>query len=487
MTKVSDKPENVKTVDVVTSGTNGSGPTNESVLAALEYTAIVDYTQSEYADRWAYQNRDRFRYVRKLDRYLRWSSSKGVWVEVDDDVPFHFVEKMCRELLDEVPNNKENKVQRSQALQRCSASNVSAILRMARTKRPLAAKATDFDSDGKLINLPNATFDGRTGALRKHSPDDMITKLARGSYLTEPSLDDPVLQSFISDFEKAQPEQAVREELWAVIGGQLDDSPGRQALLLTGSGGNWKSTFVSCIVKALDGYADIANPKVLTAGGSKEHETILADLSGKRLAVVHLGEQMLSPAQLQMLVDEDSFKARGMRENSTTYTATHSFVVTMNPRRVPIRDVSLSVRRRILSYDWTWQIPDQRSEVRAQYLSSEAVLSYVITQLIDGYVRYHSEGFVADAGLLQTEKLLKRTDWYRYGKERLLFGTGDEFDTLSSDLQADIVAWNPELAGRRLDAFVRELGAAFNLTSHQRSGPGRPRAWSGCKIRNTNL
>jgi putative DNA primase/helicase len=46
----------------------------------------------------------------------------------------------------------------------------------------LAVSPEELDTDPMLLNVENGTLDLRTGSLREHLPEDLITKLAPGEF-----------------------------------------------------------------------------------------------------------------------------------------------------------------------------------------------------------------------------------------------------------------------------------------------------------------
>jgi D5 N terminal like len=59
-----------------------------------------------------------------------------------------------------------------------SASTATAVERLARSDRRLAAKTEQWDTDPWLLTTPTGVVDLRTGQIRPHRQDDFITKLA---------------------------------------------------------------------------------------------------------------------------------------------------------------------------------------------------------------------------------------------------------------------------------------------------------------------
>jgi len=435
-------------------------------------STIGDYTQSEYADRFTEEYGDRFRYIPPEDRWLNYSD--GRWREDQYDAAFHFAEKMCRQILEDTPKMSSSGTKtnpyREVARSRCSAASIAAVCRIARTKRPIVTTRDKFDANPYLLNTPNGTYDLLTGEILPHDSKHMITHITSGVY--SPDIEAP--EDFTEYFDEVQTLEW-QEQLWRAVGCSLLGVFGEYAFLHTGSGGNGKSTFLDLVGEALGDYADEASWKVLHKIGEEAHETILEDLRGKRVSIIHMGSRSLSPEQLRLLVSESTVKARGMRENMHTFRASHTFHVSMN-NPPPMNDLDASVRRRLLIVPWnvTVREPDPMLKERLRITAKD----YVLTQLIDGYQRWSLAQFPRDP----TEAQFSKNPIYAFGT------TCCEFDPTYSELTENLYAaaqrW-AEDTGEKLPSpaiFGRTLSRTFNLSSYRTSGSPRRKGWSGIRL-----
>jgi len=122
---------------------------------------------------------------------------------------------------------------RSQSLERLKAMWTLA-------KADLAVSPEELDTDPMLHNVENGTVDLRTGSLRPHLPEDLITKLAPVEF-------DPVAEA--SRFMKFLKQVLVDDELISFVGRFLGYSltgstEERAMAVLHGVGKNSKSTLV---------------------------------------------------------------------------------------------------------------------------------------------------------------------------------------------------------------------------------------------------
>jgi phage/plasmid-associated DNA primase len=73
-------------------------------------------------------------------------------------------------------------------LLKCCASNFDkAFVEVASWVPDLNVKTDNLDADPWLLNVENGTIDLRTGELREHRAEDLITKIARVKYDKTPT------------------------------------------------------------------------------------------------------------------------------------------------------------------------------------------------------------------------------------------------------------------------------------------------------------
>lgn len=358
----------------------------DTPASSLGEVVEFDYTQSAYAELFVARFGDRFRYVPG-------PREEGCWLYYDDghwcvdrhESALYFAYKLCRKVLKDTPKLIEGSKQQRinpdwvTAKERCGAGNIGAIVRIARLIRPIETSWDKFDRDPYLLNTPSGTRDLRTGAVKPHSPADMITKL------TAYDLQDngPVFDEY---FRTVQPSAHWREQILRNLGYALTGRYGQYLFVHSGSGGNGKTTLLELAERALGAdYAVEASWKILTVAGEDAHETILAELEGKRLAYVQLGSRALSPEQLRSIVAEPNLKARRMRQDSRTIRATHTLHVAQNDPPV-MRKLDASVRRRIVHIAWNIVIP---SEDRDDELPLKLEPGYLLKLMVDAYSRFN--------------------------------------------------------------------------------------------------
>lgn len=436
-------------------------------------SGVFLYTQSEYADRFVSLYGERFRYITLEDCWLYYD--EGRWREDQYDAAFHFAEKLCRQILDETPERSPDgkKVNHDWdvAKQRCGAGNIASVVRIARTRRPIVTVREKFDTNPMLINVVNGTYDLQARLLREHRQDDMITKMCPFRY--DPQATGPHFDDY---FKEVQPNGHWREQILRNLGYSISGKFGEFVFIHVGSGGNGKTTLLKLASRVIGNYGATASWKILSNRGEESHETILAELEGKRFAVVQMGGRALSSEQLRTIVAEPDFKARKMREDSRTIESVHTLHVAQNDPP-PMKQLDASTRRRVIVVEWNTKIEDPDDDLPIRLFAEG---DYVLTQIIDAFARWSNHGMDRSA----TEQFFKRNRTYAWVAE---FLEPDPTAWIySSELTARCDEWRKEV-GDPKPITETELGITMSGLGSKKErkdlGEGRHMARSGFRFR----
>jgi len=204
-----------------------------------------------------------------------------------------------------------------------------------------------FLADPFALNCTNGTIDLRTGKLRAHNPDDLITKLAPVDY--DPKAKAPRFDRFMLDIMKsAERVNFMRRALGYSATGKVNE----QCIFISqGDGSNGKGTLMGLMRKCLGEYAITARSELLV----KSDQNKLADnaeLNGKRLAVVQetADNHRLDEAQVKKLTGgdggADTLKGKRLYQNQFDFTPTHTIWLCTNHEPI-IRGTDDGIWRRI--------------------------------------------------------------------------------------------------------------------------------------------
>jgi putative DNA primase/helicase len=207
---------------------------------------------------------------------------------------------------------------------------INAMIALAESAPPFASRSRDFDADPWLLNLRNGTLDLRTGALREHNPDDMITKVA--NYDFDPTATCPLWMTFI---DTVLPDADTREFVQRLAGyamtGVVRD---RVLVVFHGRGDNGKSVLLRVLSTILGQYSEYAPHDLLIAPpkGSTRHPTELASLLGLRLSAMSEVDKdvKFNESLLKRLTGNEPIKARRMGCDFFEFEMTSKFVIAVN-------------------------------------------------------------------------------------------------------------------------------------------------------------
>src|SRR5215208_3150622 len=127
-------------------------------------------------------------------------------------------------------------------------SKIKAMLELAKSEVPISPN--ELDSDPWLLNVENGTVDLRTGALRKHRREDLITKLAPIEY--DPDAHTP---GWHATLERVLPNLEIRAFFKRLCGYALTGDTSEHVLaMLYGTGANGKSTVLNALLETVGDY-----------------------------------------------------------------------------------------------------------------------------------------------------------------------------------------------------------------------------------------
>jgi putative DNA primase/helicase len=211
-----------------------------------------------------------------------------------------------------------------------TARALKAMLTLAQSEVPVAAVPDAFDRDPFAFNVLNGTIDLRTGRLRPHRPEDMLTMLAPTAYA--PNARAPQWEHFL---KRVLPDVEIRAFMQRYIGYALTGDVSEQVLAFAhGTGANGKSVLIDVMLEIVGDYGLRAATDLVLAKRSESHPTELADLEGKRLVVASEIDRgrAWSEATLKRLTGDTTITARRMKVDFYTFPATFKLVIAANTR-----------------------------------------------------------------------------------------------------------------------------------------------------------
>lgn len=297
-------------------------------------------TEVENASRFAAEHCQKIGYVHPWKTWMVFTGKR--WEPDNAGHAYRLAKQTAGKILQEAVETESQGAIRF-AVATSSARGISAMLKLAECE--LALDYQKFDQDPFLLNVQNGTVDLRTGKLRPHNRDDMLTKICPVALNPHSSTMewDQFLKSLFST-------QSEIDYLHRFIGHCLSGDVREQSLnIFWGDGANGKSTLVESILNTLGpDYAMSAPSDLLMESRSDRHPCEKADLFGKRLVIASETEanRELAESLVKSLTGGDTIRARRMKENFWEFKPTHKIVLLTNHKPV-VRGQDHAIWRRL--------------------------------------------------------------------------------------------------------------------------------------------
>jgi len=333
-----------------------------------------EFSDDALALRFAERHANELRYVAKWSAWLCWD---GVCWRFDNTLSaFDRARVICRAAAAGC-----NKLKLRKEL--ASAKTVSAVERLARSDRRLAATVEQWDADPWLLNTPEGVIDLRTGIMREHRAEDYLTRM---TVVAPGNRECPIWHTFLDRVTGGN--KALQQYLQRVCGYALTGSTREHALFfLWGTGANGKGTFMNAITGILADFHRIAPIETFTASYNDRHPTDLAGLRGARLVTATETEEgrRWAEAKIKTLTGGDMVSARFMRQDFFDYMPQFKLMIAGN-HKPGLRAVDEAIRRRFNLIPFTITIPpDERDHELGEKLKAEwqAILRWMIDGCLD--------------------------------------------------------------------------------------------------------
>jgi putative DNA primase/helicase len=420
------------------------------------------------------------RYVHAWGRWLVYNDGRWI-IDSNDALVTEKAKQVPRRLLELAVtlDSKERDATWRHALRSEQSGAITATLRLARGVPGVLVDHDRLDTDPWLLNVRNGTVDLRTGRLRPHDPDDLLTMQAPVIYY--PTARAPLWEACV---ERWQPDPEVRGCLQRAVGSAATGHPVENLFVNIGTGANGKSKFFGAVAHVLGPFAVVPHKSLLVTSRHEGHPTHVASLFRARMLVAPETTQddRLDEEMIKNLTGGDTLRARRMREDEWAFQPTWTAFMHSN-HRPRIRGTDEGIWRRVRLIPWNVTIPPhERDEHLAAKLAAEApgILNWIIAGALDWHER----------GLDEPATVLTATDEYRRGEDHLGRFLHDVIDTsddtryiTAKDLRAAYETWCDDVAESpwKPQGFGRALTErGFDST---RLGSPTVRVWLGMKLR----
>jgi putative DNA primase/helicase len=261
-----------------------------------------------------------------------------------------------------------------------------------------------LDRNPWLLNVENGTVDLKTGELREHRREDMITRIARVT--CDRNAVCPIWKKFLMEIMNYNAEliRFIQTAAgWAVTG----DTSEQSMFILFGTGANGKSTFLNTIMNLLGDYAIATPTETFMKKSGDQITNDIARLRGTRFVTTTEAEQgrRLSEPLIKQITGTDRMTARFLYGEYFDFVPTFKIFMATNHKPV-IKGTDYGIWRRIKLIPFTTRIPEEKQDRGLEEkLRGEA--SGILNWLLEGAMRWTAER-------LETPQIItSATDEYR--------------------------------------------------------------------------
>ena len=354
-------------------------------------------------------------------------------------------------------------------------NRIRAMISLAKSEVPVQPE--EFDTDPFLLNAQNGTVDLRTGEMREHRRDDLITKIAPVEY--DPDASATTFEAFL---ERVLPNEEVRRFVQRAAGySATGDTSERCMFIHHGPGANGKSTYQEAIAAALGDHAMRTPTETLLAKRTGGVPNDVARLKGARLVTAAETEEgrRLDESLIKDLTGQDTISARFMRAEWFDFLPTHKLHLSTN-HKPEIRGTDPAIWSRIRLVPWSVVIPPEERDRRlAGKLRAE--LPGVLAYLVRGAVEW------VKGGLKAPDEVRRATAAYRSDQDVLgVFvdercAVAKDAETYASALYGAYKDWC-EISGERAEN-QRRFGMRLTERGFERAKIGGFYRWHGIELR----
>ena len=383
-------------------GRNGRGRASVNGHGSTQPPRGYNVTDLGNARRLVHRHGRNLRYCWLWRKWLVWDGKR--WVKDDTGEVYRLAKETVSSIYQEAaaaPNDEARKELGKHATRSEAGARIKEMVDLARSDVPVMPDELDTSPD--LLNTESGTIDLRTGELREHRHEDLITKIAPTRY--RPDAAAPTWETFL---ERVLPGEDLRAFVQRAVGYSATGDTSEQCMFINhGGGANGKSTFQEAIAAALGDYAMRTPTEMLLAKRTDGVPNDVARLKGARFVSASETEEgrRLAESRIKDLTGQDTITARFMKAEWFDFAPTHKLWLSTN-HKPEIRGTDAAIWRRIRLVPWTVTIPPEEQDKKLP-IALRHELAGILAWVVRGCLQWRREGLQA------TDEVRKATGEYR--------------------------------------------------------------------------
>ncbi|MFJ3084434.1 phage/plasmid primase, P4 family [Streptomyces halstedii] len=297
------------------------------------------------------------------------------------------------------------------AIKALTNRSIDAVMKELPSVPGVPASAADFDAHHELLSVENGTVDLRTGELRPHRPEDMITKRLDLAYNPEAKADR--WEQFLTEIFPNHPE--LPAYMRRLVGYGITGSTSEECFaFLHGDGKNGKSKFLGALIDTFRGVTkstEFSTFESRVSVGQASPE--VAALRGARLVTASETEKYsrLAEGLIKQLTGGDPVTCRQLYGAPFTYVPSFLLLVAGNYKPA-ILSQDYGIWRRVKLVPFEASFHGAKADLRlAERLREEraGILSWAVRGAREWYTQ----------GLGEPDSVASATQDYRESEDRL--------------------------------------------------------------------
>lgn len=404
--------------------------------------------------------------------WMIWDGQR--WLKDDTELVHSLAADVVQSIYEEARRHEDKAARKALnhwAFRSESASHLSNMVRLGRTKRPVASYAEEWDADPWLLNCANGVLDLRTGELQSHRRDILVSKITGVRY--DPDAHCPRWHSFI---ERILPDEDVREFVRRAVGYSLSGSTREKAMfILHGSGDNGKTVFLEAIRSIMGDYASGTPSSLLVNRKPDAIPTDVARLRGARFVTASETQEgaQLASSLVKELTGGDKITARFMRQDFFEFTPEFKMWLATNHAPV-ITDFGDAIWRRIRLIPFEVSVPKAEQiprDIMLEQFAQEA--PGIVAWAVGGCLAWLNDGLKEPAPVMMaTATYRDEMDWFgdfldecTHRSDGATTGVNELYDAFRrwSVMRGELRPWTQ-------NSFVRQMKTRQIQTGRTRAG-----------------
>jgi putative DNA primase/helicase len=356
-------------------------------LQAPDPTPTIDDTDIANAKRLAARHGHDLRFTVERGWHVwdgrRWAvDEKGVEVQAR-------AKDTALAIFDEIRDAADRNARMRHAKHSQNKGAIEAMIWLTRSEPGIPARLTQFDADGWVLNVANGTLELRTGLLRAHRREDLISNIVEVGF--EPEAECELWDAFL--WRVTDRNDELYAYLRRFVGYLLVGDTSEQSLhFLYGLGANGKSVFSEVLMRLLGDYAVAASPDLIMLRRHGGIPNDVARLRGVRAAMMNETTQgaRFDESKLKDLTGGDTLTARFLHQEFFDFRPTHRIVIRGN-HKPAINGTDEGIWRRLRLVPFTVAIPPDEQD-RDLLRKLEAELPGILNWALQGCREWQADG-----------------------------------------------------------------------------------------------